>query len=217
MPALLRKALAEFIGTGVFLTAIVGVVSPAQPTVIATAVLATALGLMVLLTSDSSGGHLNPAVTLFFAAKKAISWSTALVYMVAQILGGILGAQLGGLLRGTNVWHVNNISIQNGQFLSEVVATAGLVWLIGYLAARERGNIIPMVVALWVFSAANFTSSGASANPAVTIARMFVGGNPAVGVEQGLYWILAEVIGVLVAVIGLTYVTPLTGKKKSKK
>ena len=217
MPALLRKALAEFIGTGVFLTAIVGVNFANQPTVLATAVLATALGLMVLLTSDTSGGHLNPAVTLYFASKKAISWGTALTYMVAQILGGILGGQLGGWIHGASVYHVNNISIQNGQFLSEVVATAGLVWLIGNLAARERGNIIPVVVALWVFSAANFTNSGASANPAVTIARMFVGGNPAVGVEQGLYWILAEVVGVLVAVIGLTYVTPLGGKKKAKK
>lgn len=217
MPALLRKALAEFIGTGVFLTAIVGVNFATTPTVLATAVLATALGLMVLLTGETSGGHLNPAVTLFFAAKKAISWSTAAVYIIAQLLGGFVGGQLGGLIHGASVWHINNISIQKGQVLSEIVATAGLVWLIGYLASRDRGNIIPMVVALWVFSAANFTNSGASANPAVTIARMFVGGNPAVGVEQGLYWILAEIAGVLIAMLALMFVTPVAAKKKSKK
>jgi len=216
MPALLRKALAEFIGTAVFLTAIVGVNFPANPNVLATAVLATALGLMILLTSDTSGGHLNPAVTLFFAAKKAISWGTAAAYMVAQILGGIVGGQLGGLIHGHSVYQVNNLSIGKGEMLSEVLATAGLVWLIGYLAARNRGNIIPLVVALWVFSAANFTSTGASANPAVTIARFFTA-TASVGIEQGLYWILAEVIGVLVAVLGLTFVTPVVTKKKSKK
>lgn len=216
MPALLRKALAEFIGTGVFLTAIVGVNFPANPTVLATAVLATALGLMVLLTGETSGGHLNPAVTLFFASKKAISWGTAAVYIIAQVAGGIVGGQLGGLIHGHSVATVNNQIIGNGEVLSEIVATAGLVWLIGYLAARDRGNIIPLVVALWVFSAANFTSTGASANPAVTIARFFTASAP-VGVEQGLYWILAEIAGVLIAMLALMFVTPVAAKKKSKK
>lgn len=216
MPALLRKALAEFIGTGVFLTAIVGVNFPANPNVLATAVLATALGLMVLLTSDTSGGHLNPAVTLYFATKKAISWGTAAVYMIAQILGGIVGGQLGGLIHGHSVATTNNAIISNGEALSEIVATAGLVWLIGYLAARDRGNVIPLVVGLWVFSAANFTTTGASANPAVTIARFFTA-TAGVGVEQGLYWILAEVAGVLIAMLGLMFVTPVASKKKSKK
>ena len=214
--SLVRKAAAEFVGTGVFLTAIIGVNYPATPTVLATAVLAAALGLMVLLTSTTSGGHLNPAVTLFFAVKKAISWTDALVYMVAQILGGIAGAWLGGQLHGGVPVTINTGDTTSGQFLSEIVATAGLVWLIGNLAARDRGNIIPFVVAFWVFSAANFTSSGASANPAVTIARFFtpVAG---IGVQQGLYWIVAEVIGVLLAILGLMFITPLAGKKKAKK
>ena len=217
MPNLLRKALAEFIGTGVFLAAIVGVTFPAQVSPLAGLVLAVALGLMVLLTSDTSGGHLNPAVTLFFAVKRAISWGDALVYMVAQIVGAILGAWIGGELHGRNLWTVNNISIQSGQVLSEIVATAGLVWLIGYLAARERGNIIPLVVAAWVFSAGYFTGSGAAANPAVTIGRMFTANSvAAIGVEQGLYFILAQVAGVLIAVLGLMFVTPLGGKAKKK-
>jgi glycerol uptake facilitator-like aquaporin len=216
MPALLRKALAEFIGTGVFLTAIVGVNAVMSPTVLATAVLATALGLMVLLTSTTSGGHLNPAVTFFFAARREISWSDAAAYIVAQILGGLTGSWLGGALHGFNYFTPNNKGLGTGEFLSEVVATAGLVWLIGNLAARERGNIIPLVVGLWVFSAANFTSSGASANPAVTIGRMFtpIAG---VGVSEGLYWIVAEVLGVLIAIVALNFVTPLPGKKKKSK
>ena len=214
--SLARKAAAEFVGTAVFLTAIVGVNYPATPTVLATAVLATALGLMVLLTSTTSGGHLNPAVTLFFAVKKEISWGNAVTYMAAQILGGIFGAWLGGQLHGGAPVVVNAADTTSGQFLSEIVATAGLVWLIGNLAARERGNIIPLVVALWVFSAANFTSSGASANPAVTIARFFtpVAG---IGVQQGAYWIIAEVIGVLIAILGLMFITPIAAKKKAKK
>ncbi|MEY2915884.1 MAG: hypothetical protein RL454_813, partial [Actinomycetota bacterium] len=125
-------------------------------------------------------------------------------------------AWLGGQLHGGAPVVVNAAETTSGQFLSEIVATAGLVWLIGNLAARERGNIIPLVVALWVFSAANFTSSGASANPAVTIARFFtpVAG---IGVQQGAYWIIAEVIGVLIAILGLMFITPLAAKKKAKK
>jgi glycerol uptake facilitator-like aquaporin len=216
--SLIRKAAAEFIGTGVFVSAIVGVTFPANVSALAGLVLAVALGLMVLLTSDTSGGHLNPAVTLFFAVKKAISWSTAAAYIVAQILGAIVGGWVGGLLHGRNLWTVNSASIQNGQIFSEIFATAGLVWLIGYLVSRDRGNIVPVVVTAWIFTAGYFTGSGAVANPAVTIGRMFTADSvAAIGVEQGLYFILAQVAGVLVAILGLMYITPLVTKKGKKK
>lgn len=220
MNILVRKAVAEFIGVAVFVASIVGATFNSPVTPVAGAALAVTLGLMVLLTAETSGGHLNPAVTLFFAAKRELSWSTAAAYWVAQIAGGIFGGWLGGELWGQNLWTVNNQIIGKGQILSEVVATAGLVWLIGYLASRGRGNIIPFVVAAWVFAAGTFTGSGAVANPAVTIGRMFtLNSTAAIGVEQGLYFILAQIVGVLIAVLGLMYVTPLTGKakKKSKK
>ena len=217
MPSLLRKAVAEFIGVAVFVGAIVGVNYNAPVNPLAVPVLAGTLGLMVLLTSDTSGGHLNPAVTLFFAVKRQISWSNALAYFAAQIAGGVLGAFLGGAMHGNYNLQVNTAIIGKGELLSEVIATAGLVWLIGYLASRDRGNIIPFVVAAWIFAAGSFTGSGAAANPAVTIGRMFSFAAP-IGVEQGMYFILTQVLGVLVAVVALMFVTPVAkAKKKAKK
>lgn len=218
MTALLRKLAAEFIGTGVFAASIVGVTfnSPVTPT--AGLVLAVALGLMILLFGDVSGGHINPAVTLYFLAKRAISAGSAVAYIVAQTAGAILGAFIGGQLHGRNLWTVNNISIGNGQMLSEIFATAGLVWLIGYLAATDRGRLIPIAVTAWIFAAGTFTGSGAVANPAITIGRMFTANAVVgIGVEQGLYFILAQFIGVLVAIIGLMFITPVAGGKAKKK
>ena len=217
MNSLVRKAVAEFLGVAIFVASIVGATYSSPVTPIAGLALAVTLGLMVLLTSDTSGGHLNPAVTLFFAAKRELPWATAVTYWVAQIGGGIFGGWLGGMLWGQDLWTVSNKSIGNGQVLSEIVATAGLVWLVGYLASRGRGTLIPVAVAAWVFAAGTFTGSGAAANPAVTIGRMFtLNSTAAIGVEQGLYFILAQVAGVLIAVLGLMFVTPLGGKAKKK-
>ena len=218
MSALLRKLTAELIGTGVFAAAIVGVTfnNPVTPT--AGLVLAVALGLMILLFADVSGAHFNPAVTLYFLAKRSIGAAPAVAYIVAQTAGGILGALVGGQLHGRNLWTVNNMSIGNGQMLSEIFSTAGLVWLIGYLAASERGRLIPIAVTAWVFAAGTFTSSGAVANPAITIGRMFTANTVvAIGVEQGLYYILAQFIGVLIAILGLMYITPVKDAKAKKK
>jgi len=53
---------------------------------------AFAIAAMVYTLGHISGCHINPAVTFAFAVTRRISWSQAVVYWVAQIIGGLLGA-----------------------------------------------------------------------------------------------------------------------------
>ena len=194
-----KKLLAEFIGVTVFLTAITGALLSGSG--LPTVALATALGLMILLTAGVSGGHLNPAVSLFFFARKQLSAGDLLGYIAAQLAGGFVGT-----LIGSTLWQKSIMapSLDNGAglsaILSELLATAGLVWIIGTLADSNRGNIIPAAVGLWVAAAAIFTSTGAQANPAVSFGLLFypLGGHP-LGTQAVL--VLAQLAGALVAVV----------------
>lgn len=214
--ATLQKLIAEFLGVTLFLIAIVGSVGHAPLPQLS---LAVTLGLAILITAGISGGHLNPAVSLFFYSRKELSLGDFVLYVLAQIAGGLLGAFI-----GLQIWGRAIPAIMSGStpsiavLLGEWVATGGLVFLIGYLVATKRGNIIPVAVALWVFSAASFTQSGAQANPAVTIALLLNGQSIA-----ATGWIvLAELVGLITGILGLMVFTakavkPKAAAKKSAK
>ncbi|MEY4018963.1 MAG: hypothetical protein RLZZ590_263, partial [Actinomycetota bacterium] len=85
------------------------------------------------------------------------------------------------------------------ELIGEWVITGGLVFLVGYLASNKKGNLIPLAVALWVFAGLQFTSTGAQANPAVTIALLLAGHD--LGVQGGL--IIAQVVGAACGIIGI--------------
>jgi aquaporin Z len=210
--ATLQKLIAEFLGVTLFLIAIVGSVSHslAMPQLS----LAVTLGLAILITGGISGGHLNPAVSLFFFSRKEISLRDFVLYVLAQIGGGLLGAFIGLQLWGKNV---SSISVGSAPsfavLLGEWVATGGLVFLVGFLVSTKRANLIPVAVALWVFSAASFTQSGAQANPAVTIALLLTGQTVSI-----TGWIVvAELIGLLTGIIGLMVFTAKPVKAKGAK
>ena len=220
MFSLYRSASVEFIGTGVFAASIVAVNYPTPVSPFAKLVTAITLGIVLLLSRETSGGLLNPATTLFFAVRRQISWLKAGVFMAAQTLGALAGVWLGAELYGQNLWTVNAAIIGKGQLLSEVAATTVLIWLVGYLGKTARASLIPVAGAAWIFAASTFTSSGAVANPAITIGRMFTPvAGAGIGVEQGLYFILAQSLGVLLGLLGATYLTPANtkGSKPKKK
>ena len=164
LPPLVTKALAEFLGVTLFLTAICGAVVYQQGP-LGTAALAAVLGLAILVTAPISGGHLNPIVSIYFFSRREIGLVQLLVYLVAQI--------------------------------SELFVAGGLVWLVGRLATTSKAHMIPAAVGLWVFAAAVFSSSGAQANPAVTIALILVGQSTATAAG----YILAQFGGMLIAAI----------------
>ncbi len=212
MNALLKKSLAEFVGVTVFLTAITaGANNGLKPFTVS-----VALALMILLTGGVSGGHLNPAVSLFFYSRKEIDLGTFLSYVAAQLAGAFAGASLGALLTGT----ANKSFIASGGTIApmaiagEVVATAGLVWIIGTLVQNKLGNLIPVAVGAWVLTAASFTSTGAQANPAVTFGLMVQGSWPT---SFGAPLVVAQVAGVLVAIVLLLVFGPAKKRTARKK
>lgn len=206
----LRSALAEAIGVMLFVTSIVAV--NFNPTFHNLA-LAGTLTLMILVTATVSGGHLNPVVSLFFFARKAISLATLIQYWIAQLLGAFAGLYLGYSLSGSTV--VAKITpagvSESGAFIGEVLATTVLVVIISRLASTDRAAIIPFAVGIWVLAASTFTLTGAQANPAVTFALMLRDGFT----QNHLAVVLAEIVGALIAFI---YISVLDGKpKKAKK
>lgn len=197
LPPLLKKALAEFLGVTLFLTAICGA-AVYQNKELGTAALAAVLGLAILVTASISGGHLNPIVSIYFFSRREIGLVQLLVFLVAQITGGIFGAFIAGQMFLQTFMLDTNMSTANaGALLSELFVAGGLVWLVARLASTSKAHLIPPAVGLWVFAAAIFSSSGAQANPAVSIALVFVGQSTATAAG----YILAQLGGMLIAAI----------------
>ena len=209
---------AEFLGVTVFLTAILTATGFTTPDPMAhSAALAITLGLMVLLTGGVSGGHLNPAVSLYFYSKGELKFGELMGYVASQLLGAVAGAALSIYLIGagklgfvTSV--ASPISNVNGAFVGEVIATAGLVWLIIHLVQNKLGNLIPFALMLWVFAASLFTATGAQANPAVTFGLMVGGKLP---ISDGLLLMIAEITGLILALVITLALTSGRAKKKA--
>jgi glycerol uptake facilitator-like aquaporin len=137
--------------------------------------LATGAALFALITvfAPRSGAHLNPVVTLAALARGKVAPRTALWYVAAQLLGGLLGVMLANGLFGEPLLMAAQTR-RNGLALvaSEAVATFALVLLVAGLAGRASA-VAGAVVGAWILGAYWFTSSTSFANPAVTIARAF--------------------------------------------
>jgi len=211
----LKKAIAEFLGVLMFVTSIVASISSQRP--LPQLALAITLGLAILITAGISGGHLNPAVSLFFYARREISLGDLAVYLVAQIAGAFAGAAIGALLWDKTLTGFSANSMPAWSTIGgELFATGGLVFLIGFLVTNKRAALIPAAVALWVFAAATFTQTGAQANPAVSLGLTIAGQ----GTTSTAWFILAQLAGALIAtgfliVFNAKAVKP--AKKKAKK
>jgi glycerol uptake facilitator-like aquaporin len=178
---LLRRAAAEALGTGLLVTAVVGsgIMAERLTGDVALALLAnavaTAAALVVLITllRPISGAHLNPAVSLVAWFGGEIRASEAAAYLAAQFTGAIAGTILAHLMFDLPVLQLS-LHVRSGpsQWLSEVVATAGLV-LVVLLGSRRQSGSIPALVGLYIGAAYWFTASTSFANPAVTLARAF--------------------------------------------
>ncbi len=210
--ATLQKLIVEFLGATLFLIALSASIS--HPTAMPELVLAATLGLAILVTSGISGGHLNPITSLYFYARKDLSLKDFLLYVVAQIGGAFFGTFIGFQIWGKAISAIKLGSAPDiSVLLGEWVATGGLVFLFAYLVATKRANLIPFAVAVWVFSAASFTPSGAQANPAVSLALILNGQ----GVATSAWIIIAQLVGLLSAILGLMVFTAKPVKAKPAK
>jgi glycerol uptake facilitator-like aquaporin len=186
--ALSRRACAEFLGTGLLVTVVVGSgIMAAQLSTRDVGVqllensLATAAGLavLILLFGPVSGAHFNPVVSLADWARgrgrpTGLSGKDVAVYVPAQIAGGIGGAVLANLMFALPAVTISaHQRSEPNLWLGELVATAGLIALIFALVRQDRTHLAPGAVGAYIGAAYWFTSSTSFANPAVTIARGF--------------------------------------------
>ena len=219
----IRKVGAEFLGSAVLVMTVIGSGEMAQNLSTDTAVqllvnsLATAaiLYLLITLLADISGAHFNPLVTLITLYKREVSISQTLQYLFAQFLGALTGAGLANLLFDLPLFTAST-KIRSGDnlLLSEIIATAGLIFTIFIAIDQKREKKIPVLVACWIGSAYFFTSSTSFANPAVTFARGWSDTFAGIAPESIAPFIGAQLVG---AVIGLALSQSLGSKGKRKK
>ncbi|WP_296426406.1 MIP/aquaporin family protein [Yoonia sp.] len=188
----MQKLLAEGLGTAFLLIGVVGsgIMGAALAdgnTAVALLANAIATGciLYVLITTlgPVSGAHFNPAVTLAFLIRRDITVADAIAYVIAQIIGAIIGVWAAHIMFDLPILQFSNTDRTGiSQWFSEIIATFGLLFVI-FGGIKHRVDAVPPLVALYIAGAYWFTSSTSFANPAVTIARAltntFAGINPA--------------------------------------
>jgi len=202
----LIRATAEFAGTAVLVCVVVG--SGIMGTnlsddlgvalIINTISTIFALALLILTLGPISGAHFNPAVSLVQMVSRAQKPVETLVYVVVQVAGAIVGAIVANVMFDQPaVQFSTNDRVSPGMLLGEVIATAGLIAIIGVLSFRKQDALIPVAVAAWIGSAYFFASSTSFANPAVTIGRLF--SNTFAGIDPASVapYIGAQLVGAL--------------------
>jgi glycerol uptake facilitator-like aquaporin len=208
-PPLVAAALAEFVATAFLLIAIVGSGISAQRlfgdnaglALLANAV-ATGGALFALIVAFGrvSGAHMNPVVTLAAALLKSFTWRRVLIYVVAQMAGGIAGVIVAHGMFDLPLIQVGvHARAGVGQWLAEIVATMGLLLVIH--GSLTRGLAVTAAsVACYITGAYWFTASTAFANPAVTVARSMTATFSGIRPGDAPGFIVAQVIALVLAI-----------------
>jgi glycerol uptake facilitator-like aquaporin len=204
----LKALAAEFVSTGILALVIVGSGHMASSLtndlaltlLINGLAIAAGLAVAIRLAAPISGAHLNPVVTLVLAIYKKITMAKGLFYVLAQVSGATSGVLIANYLFDENFMQTaNQLRSGTNLFIAEIVATAGLIWLI--LANLKKPEVIGIYVPLWIFSAMFFTSSTAFANPAISFARSFTDSFTGIAIASVPAFILAQLIGAGLGVV----------------
>jgi glycerol uptake facilitator-like aquaporin len=213
---MLAKAVAEFFGTALLVCVVVGsgIMGTNLSTdngialIINTFSTIFALALLIYVLAPISGAHFNPVVSLVELVSGKQKLSETLGYVVAQVAGAISGSMLANLMFDLSVIQISTKSrTSTGMLIGEVLATAGLIAIIGILSKRDQGKMMPIAVAGYIGSAYFFTSSTSFANPAVTVGRIFSDTFAGIAPASVLPFIAAQLVG---AALGLLAVKAAT-------
>jgi glycerol uptake facilitator-like aquaporin len=163
---------------------------------------ALALGLIILTLGPVSGGHFNPVVSMALAIDQRFKAASVAPYLVAQFAGAIAGAVLANVMFGAEAIQVSSKGMASeGTVIGEVVATAGLVFIILNLIKTKRTELIAFAVPAWIGSAYFFTSSTSFANPAVTVGRIFTDSFAGIGVQSVPSFVIAQLLGAALGIV----------------
>jgi glycerol uptake facilitator-like aquaporin len=205
-----RRLLAEFLGSALLAAIVIGSGIAAQnlsPGAVGLELLenavVTAAGLfaIILMFGPISGGHFNPVVSFVDAAFGGMRWRDAGAYLPAQVIGCIAGAILANVMFASAAISLSTKHRASGpHWISEVVATTGLMLVIFALARSRRSHLAPAAVGAYIGAAYFFTSSASFANPAITVGRMFSNSFAGIAPSSVPTFISAQIVGGVLAV-----------------
>ncbi len=205
-----RRLTAEALGTGFLVAAVVGSGIMAAKLAGGNGAIAllcntipTGAVLYVIITifGPLSGAHFNPAVSLVMMLRGDLDRSTALAYIIAQIIGGCLGTLAAHFMFDMSALQLATTARTGlSQWFAEFVATFGLLaTILGCL--RFNPGAVGMAVGLYITSAYWFTSSTSFANPAVTIARSISDTFAGISPPDVPAFLIAQCLGAITAMV----------------
>jgi len=212
-----RRLTGEFVGTFFLLVAVVGsgimaadLTSDVGLQLLQNAIATgAALVALILAFAAVSGAHFNPAVTIVDLALGGIERTTACLYVVVQIAGGILGVVVANVMFDLPAveWSTKDRS-EFHLVVAEVVATLGLLLVIFLVVRAGDARAVAFSVGAYITGAYYFTSSTSFANPAVTISRMFSDTFAGIEPASAPAFIVAQLVGVAIGIPLIRFLTP---------
>ena len=216
--ALWRRLLAELLGSAFLAAIVIGSGIAAQqlsPGNIGlelfenAAVTAAGLFAIILMFGPVSGGHFNPVVSFVDAAFGGLSWRDACAYLPAQVAGCVGGAVIANLMFSKAAVSIStHHRATPAHFLSEIVATLGLILVIFALARSGRSRAAPAAVGAYIGAAYFFTSSTSFANPAITVGRMFSNTFAGIAPSSAPSFVGAQIVGGVLAFVVIKSLYP---------
>jgi glycerol uptake facilitator-like aquaporin len=215
---LARRLVAEALGTGLLIIAVIGsgiMASRLSPNDVGLQLLenaaATAGALigLILMFVAVSGAHFNPAVTFVERMFGKITTTDTILYTIAQIVGGCVGAVIANIMFELDPINLSTKSRSSGAlWLSEVVATIGLLLVIHGCVRTGRAAALPFAVGVWIGGAYWFTSSTSFANPAVTVARTLSDSFAGIRPSSAPMFIVMQLVGAVLAFLLIRFLYP---------
>jgi glycerol uptake facilitator-like aquaporin len=218
---LLRRAVAEAVGTGLLIVAVVGsgiMATRLSPNDIGLQLLENAIATggalvaLILAFGSVSGANFNPVVTWCEVVLDGRHKVAALAYTAAQVVGACLGSIVANVMFELDAIEFSSKARSSGAlWTSEVVATAGLLLVIFGIVRSGKAAFVPFAVGAWITGAYFFTSSTSFANPAVTIARTLSDSFAGIEPSSAPMFIVMQVVGLGVAIALIKYLFPTKG------
>ena len=210
IPSLYRRLVAEALGTGLLIVAVIGsgIMAERLTNDIALQLLCNAVAtggaLVALITifGPVSGASFNPAVGIVNRLLGLTTTKEVIAYAIAQVVGGCGGAVVANLMFDLPAVNMSeNVRSGGNIWFSEVVATVGLLVVIHGTIRARRTAWVPFTVAAWITGAYFFTSSTSLANPAVSMARSLSNTFAGIAPESLPMFMLFQIAGALIAYV----------------
>ena len=210
-----RKLLAEAIGTGLLIVAVIGsgIMAERLTDIVALQLLCNAIATggalvaLILIFAPVSGASFNPVVGIVGVFTGEATMRDTALYAVAQTVGGCIGAITANLMFDLDAINISQkVRSGSGILFSEVVATIGLLVVIYGTIRAQRAKLVPFTVAAWITGAYFFTSSTSLANPAVTVARSLSNTFAGIAPESVPMFVLMQLIGAMMAVAIIKFI-----------